>query len=58
MFLTAINDRPFNFLYVDIKKQCFYSGFLKKLTHKMIEPKLTEKIEQQNIEKEKSKESL
>lgn len=39
MFLTAISDRPYNFLYIDIKKQMYYSGFMNKLNYKKLEEK-------------------
>ena len=31
IYLTAIDERPFNFLYIDIRKQNYYSGFKKNL---------------------------
>ena len=31
MHMLAITERPFNFMYVDIKKQAYFSGFLYKL---------------------------
>ena len=34
IYLTAIDERPFNFLYIDIRKQNYYSGFKKKLNYK------------------------
>lgn len=57
MFFTAIGERPYNFLYVDIKKQQFYSGFLKKLKHRDIEKlNIDEKIDIEKIENKKTDE--
>ena len=36
MYIRAIEERPFNFLYIDIRKQNYYSGFKKKLNYKKI----------------------
>jgi len=54
IFFTAITERPYNFLYVDIKKQRFYTGFLKRLTHKNIDIKIDDEIQIENIDKQKS----
>ena len=45
MYMMAITDRPFNFMYIDIKKQCYYSGFLNKLIIKRIA-----EMDQKNVE--------
>jgi hypothetical protein len=37
MYIRAIEERPFNFLYIDIRKQNYYSGFKKKINYKKIE---------------------
>lgn len=37
MYLTAVEELPFNFLYIDIRKQSYYSGFKKKINYKKIE---------------------
>lgn len=49
MYLTAINDRPFNFLYIDISKQNLYSGFLHKLIYKKIEKPNLDAITKETI---------
>jgi hypothetical protein len=49
MYLTAITDRPYNFLYIDISKQNLYSGFLNKLVYKKIEKLNTDNISKETI---------
>ena len=37
LYLKAVGESPFNFLYIDIRNQTYYSGFKKKLNYKKVE---------------------
>ncbi len=37
LYLKAVGESPYNFLYIDIRNQTYYSGFKKKLNYKKVE---------------------
>jgi hypothetical protein len=48
MYINAITERPYNFMYINIAKAKYYSGFLHELKIK----NRNEIIENSNIEKQ------
>jgi hypothetical protein len=49
MYLSAITDRPYNFMYINIAKAKYYSGFLHQFKIKEIETTKNENIKKENI---------